>query len=87
MNERQMCPRCSGVVLDDPFEVEKKCVTCGWHPRVVPDEVKREVEAYKGKSNIGHNRKRPPRRAAASQRLGEGQTDQGKAAAKWHTRL
>ena len=57
MNERQMCPRCSDVVLDNPFEVEKKCVTCGWHPRVVPGDVKREVEAHKGKSNIRHNEK------------------------------
>ena len=61
MNERQMCPRCNGVVLDDPFEGEMKCVTCGWRPRSVPDDVEREVEAHRGKSNIGHNRKRPPR--------------------------
>jgi hypothetical protein len=52
-----MCPRCSDVVLDDPVEFEKKCVTCGWHPRVVPGDVKREVEAHKGKPNIGHNEK------------------------------
>ena len=61
MNDRGMCPRCNGVVLDDPFEAEMKCVTCGWRPRTVPDDVKREVEAHKGKSNIGHNRKKPPR--------------------------
>jgi Zn ribbon nucleic-acid-binding protein len=60
MNDREYCPRCNGVVLADPFEDDVKCVTCGWHPRTVPDDVMLEVEAHKGKSNIGHNRKRPP---------------------------
>lgn len=61
MNDLRACPRCNGVVLDDPFESEMKCLNCGWRPRAIPDDVKREVEAHRGKSNIGYNRKRPPR--------------------------
>ncbi|HAL46759.1 MAG: hypothetical protein FI707_11565 [SAR202 cluster bacterium] len=61
MLRQETCPRCEGLVVDEPFEDELKCIYCGWRPVEIPDDVQREVDSHIGRSFIDHSRKRPPR--------------------------
>ena len=55
------CPRCKGIVIDEPLQDELLCINCGWRPRLVPSEVQREVDIHLGESSIERAHKHIPR--------------------------
>jgi hypothetical protein len=55
------CPRCHGIVIDEPLQDELMCINCGWRPRLVSPDVQREVDAQLGASTMGRAHKHIPR--------------------------
>jgi hypothetical protein len=66
------CPRCQGVVVDEPLQDELICINCGWRPRLVPPDVQREVDARLGEPSVERAHKHIPR---------------GKTSVKWSERV
>ena len=57
----ESCPKCDGVIVDEPLEDELKCLSCGWRPAEIPPDVQEEVDLHLGRSFIDHSRKHLPR--------------------------
>ena len=55
------CPKCHGIVVDDPLQDELFCIHCGWRPRAIPYDVQREVDAHLGQASIGRAQNHIPR--------------------------
>ena len=55
------CPRCHGIVVDEPTQDELLCINCGWRPRLVPPDVQREVDIHRGEPSIGRAHRHLPR--------------------------
>ena len=55
------CPRCHGIVVDEPLQDELLCINCGWRPRLVPPDVQREVDAHLGEPTVERAHRHIPR--------------------------
>ena len=55
------CPRCNGIVVDEPLQDELICINCGWRPRLIPPDVQREVDAHLGESTVERAHRHIPR--------------------------
>ena len=55
------CPRCNGIVVDEPLQDELICINCGWRPRAVPSDVQRDVDNHRGEPSVERAHKHIPR--------------------------
>ena len=55
------CPRCHGIVVDEPLQDELICINCGWRPISVPASVQRDVDTHLGKRSVERAHKHTPR--------------------------
>ncbi len=61
MITKKPCPRCHGIVVDEPLQDELICINCGWRPRFVPADVQRDVESHLGEPSIERAHRHIPR--------------------------
>ena len=61
MSKAEPCPRCHGIVVDEPLQDEPICINCGWRPPSIPPDVQREVDTHMGESSIERAHKHIPR--------------------------